>query len=68
MQVTNPAGAGTGSINLVTGVTTPSYGLAFRVVTMPSDAEATGPAFSSDMGTLFLSVQHPGEDNFSAWP
>lgn len=50
-----------------TGVTTPSYGLAFRVVTMPSDAEATGPAFSSDMRTLFVSVQHPGEDTFSAF-
>ncbi|WP_163996796.1 PhoX family protein [Pyxidicoccus caerfyrddinensis] len=41
---------------------------AFRVLSLPSDAEATGPAFSSDMKTLFVSVQHPGEDNFSVWP
>jgi secreted PhoX family phosphatase len=41
---------------------------AFRVVSMPSDAEATGPAFSPDMKTLFISVQHPGEDLFSVWP
>jgi secreted PhoX family phosphatase len=41
---------------------------AFRVLSVPSDAEATGPAFSADMKTLFVSVQHPGEDNFSVWP
>lgn len=41
---------------------------AFRVLSMPSDAEATGPAFSADMKTLFVSVQHPGEDQFSVWP
>lgn len=49
-------------------LSTPTYGLPFRVVTMPSDAEATGPAFSSDMRTLFVSVQHPGEDVYSSWP
>ena len=27
----------------------------------PVDAEFTGPCFSSDYKTLFLSVQHPGE-------
>jgi len=41
---------------------------AFRVLSLPSDAEATGPAFTPDMKTLFVSVQHPGEDNFSNWP
>ncbi len=41
---------------------------AFRVLSVPSDAEATGPAFSADMKTLFVSVQHPGEDNYSVWP
>ncbi|ACY15956.1 PhoX family protein [Haliangium ochraceum] len=46
----------------------PTYGQAFRVVAMPSDAENTGPAFSSRMGTLFVSVQHPGEAVFSTWP
>ncbi|WP_426750755.1 PhoX family protein [Myxococcus sp. Y35] len=46
----------------------PYFRKAFRVLSMPSDAEATGPAFSSDMTTLFVSVQHPGEDNYSTWP
>jgi len=50
------------------GITTPSFGLAFRVVAVPSDAEATGPALTPDMGTLFVSVQHPGEDAYSNWP
>lgn len=50
------------------GIVAPSYGLAFRVVAAPSDAEATGPAFTPDMGTLFFNVQHPGEDIHSAWP
>jgi len=49
-------------------VSTPTYGMAFRIVSTPSDAEATGPAFSSGMTTLFFSVQHPGEDNASVWP
>jgi secreted PhoX family phosphatase len=50
------------------GIVNPSYGKAFRVVAAPSDAEATGPAFSPDMGTLFFSVQHPGENQYSSWP
>lgn len=50
------------------GVTTPSYGLAFRIVSMPSDAENTGPAFSSDQATIFFSVQHPGEERPSTFP
>ncbi len=45
-----------------------TYGKAFRVVALPSDAEATGPAFNSDEKTLFLSVQHPGENLPSEWP
>jgi secreted PhoX family phosphatase len=45
-----------------------THGLAFRVAAAPSDAEATGPAFSSDMRTIFFSVQHPGEDTVSVWP
>jgi secreted PhoX family phosphatase len=47
---------------------TPTYGLAFRVAAVPSDAEATAPTFSPKMGTLFFDVQHPGEDNQSSWP
>jgi uncharacterized protein len=50
------------------GVVEPSFGKAFRVVAMPGDAEATGPQFSSDMGTLFMAVQHPGEEVYSTWP
>jgi uncharacterized protein len=45
-----------------------AFGKAFRVVTMPSDAEATGPFFSPDQRTLFISVQHPGEEQVSTWP
>jgi secreted PhoX family phosphatase len=47
---------------------TPTFGKAFRVVAVASDAEATGPAFSSGMGTIFMSVQHPGENLYSTWP
>ncbi len=50
------------------GVVAASWGLPFRVVAGPSDSEATGPAFSSDLRTLFFAVQHPGEDKFSQWP
>lgn len=35
-------------------------GLAFRIIQAPNDAELTGPCFSQDGRTLFLSVQHPG--------
>jgi secreted PhoX family phosphatase len=47
---------------------TATYGRAFRIAAVASDAEATGPALSSDQRTLFLSVQHPGEDIWSTWP
>ncbi|WP_428267827.1 alkaline phosphatase PhoX [Haliangium sp.] len=51
-----------------TSTPTPTFGKAFRVMAVPSDAEATGPAFSAGMGTLFVSVQHPGESVYSSWP
>ncbi|MCB0390612.1 MAG: DUF839 domain-containing protein [Bdellovibrionales bacterium] len=35
-------------------------GKVFQVGSAPSDAELTGPCFSDDGRTLFLSVQHPG--------
>ncbi len=35
-------------------------GVPLRVASAPSDAEFTGPSFSPDGRTLFLSVQHPG--------
>jgi hypothetical protein len=50
------------------GVVVETFGRAFRVAATPSDAESTGPALTSDMRTLFLSVQHPGEEVYSAWP
>lgn len=36
-------------------------GQPFRIASAPRDAEFTGPCFSIDGKTLFLSVQHPGE-------
>jgi secreted PhoX family phosphatase len=46
----------------------PTFGLAFRVAAVPSDAEATAPTFSPRMNTLFFNVQHPGEEFQSSWP
>lgn len=49
-------------------------GEVIRVATAPIDAEFTGPCFSPDYKTLFLSVQHPGETTTdlkkptSTWP
>lgn len=35
-------------------------GKVYRVAQAPNDAELTGPCFSDDGRTLFLSIQHPG--------
>ena len=49
-------------------------GKVFRMASAPVDAELTGPCFSPDHKTLFLSVQHPGENSpskdqlTSTWP
>ncbi len=49
-------------------------GRVIRVASAPVDAELTGPWFSPDGKTLFLSVQHPGEQTkdlnhpTSKWP
>jgi secreted PhoX family phosphatase len=48
-------------------------GTVIRVASAPVDAEFTGPCFSKDYQTLFLSVQHPGEEGTpekqtSTWP
>jgi len=49
-------------------------GKVLRVASAPRDAELTGPWFSPDGKTLFLSVQHPGEQTkdinnpTSKWP
>jgi secreted PhoX family phosphatase len=37
-----------------------NQGKAYRVAQAPMDAELTGPCFSPDGTTLFLSIQHPG--------
>lgn len=42
-----------------------SKGKVLRIATAPRDAEFTGPCFSPDYKTLFLSVQHPGEQSES---
>lgn len=49
-------------------------GKVIRVANAPVDAEFTGPCFSPDHKTLFLSIQHPGEYSksltqlTSTWP
>lgn len=51
-----------------------SAGDAFQFASGPVECELTGPCFSPDGTTLFLSVQHPGEmsktadDPTSRWP
>ena len=50
------------------GAVMPLQGKAFRFISVPSDAEATGPAFTPDLKTFFSSVQHPGEEVASTWP
>ena len=39
----------------------PNAGIAFRFANMPIQAEGTGPYFTPDESTLFINVQHPGE-------
>ncbi len=52
----------------------PQAGKPLQVASSPKDAEFTGPCFSEDQKTLFLSVQHPGETSTdyhqptSHWP
>jgi len=40
-------------------------GKVIRLASAPREAEFTGPCFSPDFKTLFLSVQHPGEESKS---
>ena len=55
-------------------MTGPSAGRPIQVGSAPIEAELTGPSFSPDGKTLFLSVQHPGEETAewgkftSHWP
>jgi secreted PhoX family phosphatase len=52
----------------------PEAGRCRRFATGPIEAELTGPSWTPDFSTLFLSVQHPGEDSpsreapSSRWP
>ncbi len=52
----------------------PSKGEALQFASAPTDAELTGPWFTPDERTLFLAVQHPGENTedpakpTSMWP
>lgn len=52
----------------------PNAGDAFQFASGPVGSELTGPAFTPKEDTLFLSVQHPGEDTLrreaptSHWP
>ncbi len=41
----------------------PNRGVAFRFANMPIQAEGTGPYFTPDERTLFVNVQHPGEES-----
>ncbi len=43
----------------------PDVGKAFRFCTGPTDAEMTGPVWTPDGRTLFVAIQHPGEDSES---
>ena len=43
----------------------PDAGVAHRFAVGPIEAEMTGPAWSPDGKTMFLSIQHPGEDSES---
>ncbi|MDQ0215272.1 secreted PhoX family phosphatase [Oikeobacillus pervagus] len=51
-----------------------NQGEAFQFASAPVEAELTGPSFTKDETTLFLSVQHPGEGTVdknkptSMWP
>lgn len=52
----------------------PQAGKAFQFASAPAGAELTGPWWTEDWKTLFLSVQHPGEGSkdpdkpISHWP
>ncbi|MBM7842116.1 PhoX family protein [Herpetosiphon giganteus] len=43
----------------------PDAGIAFQFASGPVECELTGPCWSPDGRTLFLSIQHPGEESKS---
>ena len=44
----------------------PNAGIAYRFANMPVESEGTGPYFTPDNQTLFVCVQHPGEETGTA--
>jgi uncharacterized protein len=40
----------------------PDAGLAFRFGSVPNQAESTGPIWTPRQDTMFLAIQHPGEE------
>jgi uncharacterized protein len=40
----------------------PDAGLAFRFGSVPNESESTGPIWTPGQDTMFLSIQHPGEE------
>jgi secreted PhoX family phosphatase len=40
----------------------PDAGVAFRFGSVPNESESTGPIWSPDQTTMFLAIQHPGEE------
>ena len=40
----------------------PDAGVAFRFGSVPNEAESTGPIWSPRQDTMFLAIQHPGEE------
>ena len=41
----------------------PDAGVAFRFGSVPNEAESTGPIWSPRQDTMFLAIQHPGEES-----
>ncbi|MEN3974393.1 PhoX family phosphatase [Emcibacter sp. SYSU 3D8] len=46
----------------------PGRGLARMLFRCPIGAEMCGPRFTPDGQTLFLAIQHPGDDSCDRWP
>ena len=44
----------------------PDAGIAFRFGSVPNEAESTGPIWSPRQDTMFLAIQHPGEETSTA--
>lgn len=58
--------AGQGNNQMLAG--DPATGEIRRFLTGPNDCEVTGLCWSADRRTMFVGIQHPGEDGNSHWP